>query len=235
MSSPRSPCSPSKAFKPKILSLSSPQPIVTITAKAKTKTALGLTPPPQTFIIHKGFICHYSKFFAGAFSGTSTEALTHKMVLENTDPHVFGLLVNWLYFQTIEHDKKDFRVDLMVELYDMANVFAMLKLQNDIISLLRWAMTDESAVVTEGAFSRCMWLADNKCVGGDKIKEILVGSMIWGSEPWIRLSSGITTKWMNSKMVDVYRKHYDTLPEEFKMKVPEVSELHISLEGHSSK
>ncbi|KAG4433003.1 hypothetical protein IFR05_011518 [Cadophora sp. M221] len=213
MTSTRSPSSPPKALKNKLISLSSSQPTVTVTHTAKSKTKLtpdltDLTPPPQTVIIHKGFITHYSKFFAGAFSGTSTEALTHKM-----------------------HDKKDFRVNLIVELYDIAKKFGMLKLQNDVISLLRWAMTDESVVTSMVYFTRC---ATSLCENGETRRTnayLMAGSMIWGSEAWIRMNCGARVSWLYYGVMQLVREYYDLLPEEYKMNAPEAEEFHVLLEG----
>jgi BTB/POZ domain len=51
----------------------------------------------QAFGIHRDLICFHSPYFKATFQGRFEEAVTGEVVLENTDPKVFGLFADWLY------------------------------------------------------------------------------------------------------------------------------------------
>jgi hypothetical protein len=59
---------------------------------------------PKTFVVHKKAISHYSLFFKAAFESSMTERQTQAMRLEDVDSDVFGLLINWIYTQRVEHE-----------------------------------------------------------------------------------------------------------------------------------
>lgn len=56
----------------------------------------------QTFMVHKSFATLQSPFFRAAFDGIFQEGTTQTMKLGDIEGHIFGLLVNWLYFQVVE-------------------------------------------------------------------------------------------------------------------------------------
>ncbi len=59
----------------------------------------------EDFIVHKDFICHYSPFFAAAFNGSFIEGQTQTMTFNDVHSVPFGVLVNWIYTQTITDEK----------------------------------------------------------------------------------------------------------------------------------
>jgi hypothetical protein len=97
-----------------------------------TTSSPSSNPQDQKFIIHKDFICYYSPFFSAAFNGKFEEGRTQTMDLYDVDPHVFGILVDWIYSQEVTDFKKE-RSYLVTcaKLWILGDRFLMRKLQND--------------------------------------------------------------------------------------------------------
>ncbi|TVY19562.1 hypothetical protein LARI1_G003406 [Lachnellula arida] len=55
----------------------------------------------KPFLVHKAILCHYSPFFDAAFNGGFQEDTTQELDLPDTDPIVFGILVEWTYSQRV--------------------------------------------------------------------------------------------------------------------------------------
>ncbi len=51
-------------------------------------------------------LCHHSKYFGRAFNGLFKETLEHRIHLEEDDPAIFALLIEWMYTQNL-HVYKD--------------------------------------------------------------------------------------------------------------------------------
>jgi hypothetical protein len=86
----------------------------------------------QKFLVHKEFICYYSPFFNAAFNGNFKEGESQTMDLEDIDPAVFALFVNWLYAQKVLSDQEDDQPSLphLISLWMLADRFLVPKLQN---------------------------------------------------------------------------------------------------------
>ncbi|KAL2066893.1 hypothetical protein VTL71DRAFT_1317 [Oculimacula yallundae] len=108
-----------------------PQSIVTI--------FIGPEESKEIFNVHKDIICHYSSFFAKAFSSTLLEGKTHTMNLPDVDSDIFGILVEWFYTQRIDLDPtdRDSNVLFLAKLWSLAQRFAMPSLQNKVMDGLR--------------------------------------------------------------------------------------------------
>jgi len=50
----------------------------------------------QSFLVRKNFTCHYSPFFDAPFNGNFVEGENQGLDLEDTNPMVFAIFVNWL-------------------------------------------------------------------------------------------------------------------------------------------
>lgn len=68
------------------------------------KITVGTDPDTQTFSILKSLVCHKSPFFRAAFEGSFSEAESQTMTLEDVEPKIFGLMVDWLYTQKVEKE-----------------------------------------------------------------------------------------------------------------------------------
>jgi hypothetical protein len=66
-----------------------------------TATEPSQKPKDHKFTIHRDFICYYSPFFSAAFNGSFEEGQTQKMKLDDVDPQLFAILVNWVYIQEV--------------------------------------------------------------------------------------------------------------------------------------
>lgn len=80
----------------------------------------------RTFRVHKHFICHYSRFFAKAFSGD-------KKWLSYQTPFwkPFGILVDWIYTQKIEDGEGNIPDnENLIDLWKLAENLGSPKLQN---------------------------------------------------------------------------------------------------------
>lgn len=51
----------------------------------------------KSWTLHEDMLCYYSEFFKKAFQGGFSEATTKEMWLEEDEPAVFALFVDWLY------------------------------------------------------------------------------------------------------------------------------------------
>lgn len=54
-------------------------------------------PSKQRFSVHKGLICHRSKFFNAAFNSSFSEALNGIVELTEEEPEIFDIAHSWLY------------------------------------------------------------------------------------------------------------------------------------------
>lgn len=77
-----------------------PQTIVTVNVK---RDPLSKTLLP--FRVHKNYICHYSPYFEAAFNGNFVEGETQVLELDDTDPRIFGMFVNWIYTQELVNEE----------------------------------------------------------------------------------------------------------------------------------
>ena len=109
----------------------------------------------ESFYVHKNFITHYSPYFNAAFNGSFAEGQTQKMSLEDTEPHVFGTFVNWLYSQEIENVDGEVPEDsTLINLWLLADKCLVPKLQNQVIRALDKRAKDSvprNVVVAEAA------------------------------------------------------------------------------------
>ncbi|KAE9381306.1 hypothetical protein N431DRAFT_321692, partial [Stipitochalara longipes BDJ] len=64
-------------------------------------------PEKKPFIIHKEVACLHSPVFKTAFESTFVEGQTQSYVLEDTEPEIFQLLVQWLYSKTFQFSLSD--------------------------------------------------------------------------------------------------------------------------------
>lgn len=92
---------------------SGPQKFVTITVG---NDATGRVTTP----VHKTLICKYSAFFQAAFDGEWVEGQTQAMdTLDEVEPGLFSVVINWLYLQVIKHRKYPFDLDVETQLIDV--------------------------------------------------------------------------------------------------------------------
>ena len=100
----------------------------------------------ESFYVHKNFITHYSPYFNAAFNGSFAEGQSQKMDLEDTEPHVFGTFVNWLYSQDIENAEGEVPDDAtLVNLWLLADKCLVPKLQNQVMRALDKRARDKAS------------------------------------------------------------------------------------------
>ncbi|KAN0116981.1 hypothetical protein V8E51_002958 [Hyaloscypha variabilis] len=93
------------------------------------------------FTLHERRLCFYSPVFAKAFNGTTPEAASRTMKLDDIEVSVFGLLLFWIYSAAIprrelQNEDKDTIPQTptqLSKLWVLAQRFHMPKLQNEII------------------------------------------------------------------------------------------------------
>ncbi|KAI9050836.1 hypothetical protein LZ554_004955 [Drepanopeziza brunnea f. sp. 'monogermtubi'] len=175
--SPRSTSVPESKEAP---SLRRPQKVVTV--------IVGPEDTKETFIIHKGIICHYSPFFNAAFNGNLIEGETQTMRLDDVNSEAFGLLVHYFYTQQIDVDPKDHEENIipLAQLWVMAGRFMMPALQNKIMDGLR-ALVEW--VEGEG-LRKFMHYAYETSVESTPLKSLATDRMAWttsaaGLQVWI--------------------------------------------------
>jgi hypothetical protein len=124
--------------------------MVTITVASKLPpndqpSGLSKMAQEQTFLIHKDFICYYSKFFDAAFNGQFEEGQTQAMTLDDIDPDAFGLLVDWLYTQRVDVDGNS--LPTLERLWIMGDRFLIPAIQNSAMDCIHGALVAESGSV----------------------------------------------------------------------------------------
>ncbi len=91
----------------------------------------------KEFVVHKDLICHYSPFFAGAFNSSFSEGQTQTMTFDDVHSVPFGVLVNWIYTQTIANEEgKKPHIQCLGMVWILADRFLMPKLQNAVMDIL---------------------------------------------------------------------------------------------------
>lgn len=100
----------------------------------------------ECFYVHKNFITHYSPYFNAAFNGNFAEGQSQKLDLEDTEPHVFGTFVNWLYSQDIENAEGEVPDDsTLVNLWLLADKCLVPRLQNQVMRALDKRAKDKAS------------------------------------------------------------------------------------------
>ncbi|TVY41600.1 hypothetical protein LOCC1_G007764 [Lachnellula occidentalis] len=102
----------------------------------------------EKFIVHKQFACHYSPVFKAAFESGFIEGQTQTYKLEDVEPKVVQLLVQWFYTQ-----KLDIEVNmaqnaqeaflLAVSLWALADKLLLPGLQNEVVDWIDRVCTEE--------------------------------------------------------------------------------------------
>lgn len=93
----------------------------------------------MVFTVHKSFLCHHSPYFASAlaFVNLTDTGVTQTLDTYDVDHEVFGMLLHYLYFQRVEMDRANWRMDISVKLYIMGERYKMPAMQNKIGNLWR--------------------------------------------------------------------------------------------------
>ncbi|KAI9650255.1 hypothetical protein NHQ30_000268 [Ciborinia camelliae] len=86
---------PPPSPKPKINAFSSPNEIVTF--------VIGTGEDEERFAIHKEVACRHSEIWDRAFNGPFIEGQTQTYRLEDVDPKVFRMLMQWVYQEKFDH------------------------------------------------------------------------------------------------------------------------------------
>lgn len=102
-----------------------PQTIVTVNVRKHAGAKI------HPFRIHKNYLCHYSPYFEAAFNGRFIEGETQVLELEDTEPRIFGIFVNWLYVQKItDEDGQLASCSDCINLWILADKILVPSLQN---------------------------------------------------------------------------------------------------------
>lgn len=54
-------------------------------------------PKRKLWVLHEAVVCERSEYFAKAFQGKFAEGIAKEIWMEEVDPVVFAMLVDWLY------------------------------------------------------------------------------------------------------------------------------------------
>ena len=89
---------------------------------------------PRTFTVHKDFATFRSPIFEAAFNSQFLESNTKTMNLDDVDPEVFAMFVQWLYTEKIQFSGKDDSIDyiatMLANLWTLGDRFQIRALQN---------------------------------------------------------------------------------------------------------
>jgi hypothetical protein len=150
---------------------STPQPIVTIVVTF-SNNPLAI----QKFNIHKNILCYYSHFFAEKLKNAepSLEANPDSITLEDIDNAIFGLFLNWIYYQKIRNaeGQRPGLIDL-AKLWALGEQFQIAALQNATMALIR----DEVAYATD--FEEFMHFTYQMDGDGDELRGLAIARLTW--------------------------------------------------------
>lgn len=144
----------------------------------------------DTFGMHEELACFHSPYFRAAFQGNFLEANTRELVLEKTDPEVFGLFVQWVYTLQIEetfctdqsvalqerHRRDLPRRDQLIELWFLAEYLQVPKLQNHAIELIREKIFRANSTAIKG-----LEKVYEQTTCGSPIRRIFVDYLCWSN------------------------------------------------------
>lgn len=102
----------------------------------------GPSPHRKCYHVHKDLLCWYSPYFKRALRGSFSEATAFNMLLMDTEVAVLGIVVNWLYTQSLpKHDDPRIQacIEEWVELITRVYIFSD---RYDIPDLREHAMDD---------------------------------------------------------------------------------------------
>jgi hypothetical protein len=140
--------------------------------------------PPKTFLVHKEYACYASPVFDAAFNSNCIEGQTQTYKLDDTTPHAFQLLVQWIYHEKLKivrlandvqqlasqtDDEKWDEDDALVELWILANKLRMQSLQNLVIDTLH-AVEQK----TKTSLTQCYNYIYEKTAPGSKLRKFAV-------------------------------------------------------------
>ncbi|KAL2064020.1 hypothetical protein VTL71DRAFT_4514 [Oculimacula yallundae] len=115
---------------------------------------LGVAPDQKSFVVHKHAIIAHSPFFKAAFQSSMLEGTIQTMRLEDVKPVPFGLMVNYVYTDTIEYSsfymdaedglrrrtglgsQEDWDLLLLLEAWKLGERFLMPDFQNRIMRII---------------------------------------------------------------------------------------------------
>jgi hypothetical protein len=130
----------------------------------------------EEFIVHEEFMCHYSPVLKAGFNSSFVEGSSGEYKLDDVDPAVFRLLIEWIYTQDIEmccglaslnHPKGwqsknyedplvqqffDKQNDNLVQLWNLADRLLMPSLQNAVISTLAYLLMGSPEPIIQRLF-----------------------------------------------------------------------------------
>jgi len=96
-------------------------------------------PEERSYIIHKGILCKHAAYFEAALSAGFLESRTMTIRLDEEDPLIFDIFINWLYARKILPDDAsviDMAWQMKAELYIFADRRGCSALKNDTINLM---------------------------------------------------------------------------------------------------
>jgi len=72
-------------------------------------------PNAKVFNVHKGIICARSPYFRDAFEGNFREAKEGAAMLSTVDPSVFGVFLDWVYYNRLQYRKEPGKVPTEID------------------------------------------------------------------------------------------------------------------------
>jgi hypothetical protein len=141
-------------------------PIVTFLAnyvhsEARRQSSVKVSSPDhkmQPFRVHKNYICHYSPYFDAAFNGSFIEGETQVLELEDTEPKIFGIFVNWLYTQDIiDEEGRPASCSDCINLWILADKILVPVLQNQTLGQLEVVRISSSKKRFSSAIFHRVW------------------------------------------------------------------------------
>ncbi|MCJ1403139.1 hypothetical protein MMC11_006362 [Xylographa trunciseda] len=96
-------------------------------------------PKERSYIIHKGILCKHATYFEAALSEGFLESKTMIIHLDEEDPKIFDIFINWLYVRKIVPDDAsvtDMSWQTKAELYIFADRRGCSALKSDTIDLM---------------------------------------------------------------------------------------------------
>lgn len=66
------------------------------------KAGNGVNGPVESFTIQKAVLCYYSPVLRAAFTGKFSEAATGRLIWDDVESKIAGIMVDWLYTKKLQ-------------------------------------------------------------------------------------------------------------------------------------
>ena len=146
-------------------------------------------PSKQRFGVHKGIICHKSKFFNAAFNSSFSEAVNGIVELVEEEPEIFDIAHSWLYTNELTRSEGGEDVPCLkiqlADLFVLADKLDMPLLCNKAIDVLKSTFLETNVVPGVPLIE----IAYTKTPKNSPLRKLFVATITFSPRSWANLAT----------------------------------------------